>query len=198
MPLTRISLLIQIRDLSDSESWSEFVAIYSPVITKTAMRFGVRPEDVDDIRQEVFVQMMSTIQRFSKDSRKGRFRSYLARITANKIKDKWRKSSRHSGNIENPALIPDELEAVELFEEELNRQIMTTALTRVREQSRETTWNCFQQHVLLNRSAAHVARELNITENAVFVNCSRTTARIRETAQYLKKESDCVQPLLPQ
>ncbi|WP_417847695.1 RNA polymerase sigma factor [Thalassoglobus sp.] len=197
MPQTRISLLVQIRDLSDSESWSEFVAIYSPVITKTALRFGVQPEDVDDIRQEVFVQMMATIQRFSKDARKGRFRNYLAQITANKIRDRWRKSSRQSGNIENPALIPDEAETTEMFEEELNRQVMASALLRVRGQSRETTWNCFHQHVLLKRSAALVAQELKITENAVFVNCSRITARVREAAHFLKKEADCAQPVLP-
>ncbi len=196
MANTRISLLFQLRNLSDTGSWEEFVAIYSPVISQIARRHGVREEDVDDIQQEVLLQMIHTLQRFTKDSRKGRFRSYISQITMNKIRDRWRKSSRHAGNIESPALIPDVLDSVDHWEEELNREIFQSVLQRVQQLSKEKTWMCFDQHVLQKRSAAFVAEELGLTENAVFVNCSRTMARIRKLSLQLKRNIYGVETVL--
>lgn len=197
MALTRISLLFQLRNLSDSGSWEEFVAIYSPVISQIARRHGVSEEDVDDIQQEVLLQMMHTLQGFTKDSRKGRFRNYISQITLNKIRDRWRKSSRYAVNIETPALIPDVLDPVDLWEEELNREIFHRVLQRVQKLSKEKTWICFDQHVLQKRSAAIVAEELGLTENAVFVNCSRTVARTRKLSLDLKRNIYGAEAALP-
>jgi len=196
MALTRISLLFRLRNHSDTVSWKEFVSIYSPVISNVARRYGVREEDVDDIQQEVLLQMMHTLQRFTKDSSKGRFRNYISQITLNKIRDRWRKSSRCTGNIESPALIPDELAPADLWEEEVNREVFQRALLKVQQLSLEKTWNCFHQHVLLKRSAAIVAAESGLTENAVFVNCSRTMARIRKLTLELKRKIHVAETVL--
>lgn len=188
MALTRLSLLFRMRDLTHNQSWDEFVQTYAPVISQTARRCGLRDTDIDDIQQEVLVQMMRTIQRFHKDDAKGRFRHYLARITVNKIQDFYRKSKYQMHQIEFPCLIPAPNETEEIWEEELNRHVFRLAVQRVRQHSQPATWKCFEEHVLQKRQAAVVSDELGITENAVFINCSRTLARIRATANQLKRD----------
>lgn len=192
MALTRHSLLYRVQNSLNTTSWEEFVEIYSPVITATARRSGLREDLVDDILQEVLMQMVRTISHFQKDPSKGTFRSYLARVTTNKIKDYWRKPTNRAMQLKEPTAIATSVNAAEIWEEEVNRQVFHIALERVREQSQSRTWKSFEAHVLQKQKAADVAETLGITENAVFVNCSRTLARIRELAQTLKREDHAV------
>lgn len=179
------------KDLKDQQSWGEFVEIYTPVISNTIRRYRVSSSDADDILQEVLLQMSKTIQRYDQDPNKGRFRSYLRQVTANKVKDYWRKHRGHAVSIENPSMIAENEIHEEIWTDELNRSLFRIALSRVKKQSKELTWNCFQEHVLRKRSAESVAEECGTSVNAVYVNSSRIMARVRELSLKLKREHDC-------
>lgn len=193
MPLTRLTLLTKLQNPSDSKSWEEFVSIYEPVILATARRCGVRAEDLDDIKQDVLLQMLQIAPHFRKDASRGRFRSYLAQITVNKVRDCWRRRTRCESTLFDPSLVAIETPCDSIWDEELNRRLLQLAAKRVRETTRPLTWACFEKHVLLQQAAAVVAREHELTENAVFVNCSRTLARIRTIARKLQEDAEHVE-----
>lgn len=192
MPPTSVTLLAHLRDLRDSQSWSEFVEIYSPVITGTIRRLGIHNEDVDDILQDVLLQMTKIFtDNFEKDETRGRFRSLLRKITENKVRDFWRKRKIHIAYLDDPGLVADEEGFNEAWQDELNRNLFNIAVQHTRKRSQPNTWKCFQEHVLRKRRAEIVAFELGMSENAVFVNSSRVMARIRAIAMRLKGENCC-------
>ena len=53
-PATRQSLIVKLRDPADSGAWSEFVALYEPLIYRLARRKGLQDADAKDLCQEVF------------------------------------------------------------------------------------------------------------------------------------------------
>lgn len=199
MPDTSLTLLRRLTNLSDADSWRRFHDIYGPVIARVASRYGLRDDAIADVQQDVMLQMTHTLQRFQRDTSRGTFRSYLRRVIVNKIRDQWRRRSTSMDHLEQPELVPDSREdAEQVFHDELNRQMVNLAMCRVRDRARDQTWTCFQEHFLHKRQAADVAQELGISENAVFVNCSRITTRIREMAVRLKEQEDCVKTNVPE
>ena len=78
-PETRDSLLLQIRDRSDRESWYEFAAIYRPLVYRMARRRGLQDSDAQDLAQRVLLSVASAIIDWEADPRRARFRRWLAR-----------------------------------------------------------------------------------------------------------------------
>ncbi|TWT49823.1 RNA polymerase sigma factor CnrH [Thalassoglobus neptunius] len=187
MPTTRRSLLLQIRDLSNSDKWTEFVKIYRPLIADMCRRHGVQNAGIDDVVQDVMIQIMHSIGRFERDESKGRFRSWLKCVVVNKIRDRWR-----SGKVRRATSLQEACAAVEAQEagDDLRveqRSMMHRAIAQVKEASLSKTWKCFDLHCLQKMPAADVAIELGLSENAVYANCSRTLTRIRTRCQELKR-----------
>ena len=74
---TRATLLLRLRDRTDSLSWHEFHDRYGELLYRYARRRGASAIDAEDIVQEVEVALLSALDGFEYDARKGRFRSYL-------------------------------------------------------------------------------------------------------------------------
>ena len=88
---TRLSLLAQVRDPGDGPSWSEFHAIYRPLIFGYLRSLGLKEHDANDLTQEVFCRLMAILPTFELDRRRGRFRTYLWRLTYTTLVDGARK-----------------------------------------------------------------------------------------------------------
>src|SRR5262245_62159379 len=58
-------------------AWDEFSARYVPVIANFARRLGGKPQDVDDVIQNVMLGFFLKSPTFVYDPSKGRFRGYL-------------------------------------------------------------------------------------------------------------------------
>src|SRR5687767_4781568 len=84
-PLTRVSLLVQIRDGANHAAWQEFVQLYGPVIYGFARKRGLQDADAADLMQDVLRSVLAAIGRLDYDRRQGTFRGWLFTITRNKI-----------------------------------------------------------------------------------------------------------------
>src|SRR3954469_9704936 len=84
-PLTRVSLLIQIRDGSNHAAWQEFVDLYGPVIYGFARKRGLQDADAADLMQDVLRSVSSAVHRLEYDQARGSFRGWLFTVTRNKI-----------------------------------------------------------------------------------------------------------------
>lgn len=188
-PVTSPSLLIRIKDASDTESWLMFADVYGPVIKGYCRRRGFQSSDIDDIAQEVLTAVARAIERFEYNPQKGKFRSWLATVTANKLKSFVTRNGRRD---EQLAEFVDQLAAAPDSDTEWNTvflsEVFESACDRVRPQFEPQTWQCFYATWVERKSAADVAKEMGIQVHAVYVNKSRVLKKLE--AEFLSLSDD--------
>ncbi len=195
MEETRTTLLLRVRDPDDAESWREFVGLYEPLLLSYVRSRGVREHDARDIVQDVFARLVRVMPEFELDRSRGRFRTWLWRITQNAIVDAMRRRRRvtaaeeEARQMASAAAAADEPEAEWIAAH--RQRVLDFALARVREKSNERTWECFELHVLQGRASKEVAAELGLTANSVYVNASRVLSRVRRQCEdYMENLAD--------
>jgi RNA polymerase sigma factor (sigma-70 family) len=184
LPATRHSLIVKLRDPADSAAWSEFLAIYEPLVYRLGRLKGLQDADALDLCQEVFHAVARAIDRW--DPGRGSFRGWLSRIARNLLINfltRRQHQSRGSGATSvrdlleaQPALDPS---ANALFEAEHERRLFQWAAEEVRGEFTPATWQAFWQTALEDRSPGEVAAELGLSVGAVYVARSRVLSRLR-------------------
>ena len=76
-PETVDSLIVRIRDPSNSAAWDQFEQLYRPVIYRIAGTKGLQHADALDLVQQVLLSVASAIDRFEKQDHGVRFRNWL-------------------------------------------------------------------------------------------------------------------------
>lgn len=179
-----VELLERVRDRTDAAAWSAFVAEYQPVLRAFVRRHGVKAADVPDVVQDVLARLVPALARFEFDPSRGRFLTWLWRVTGNAAKNWISKQitrtrleaawHRQQPVTETGTDAPDERERARL------RQTLDRVFAAVRRTTRPAAWACFEGQVLHGRPADELAAELGVSSNAVFVNTCRIRARVRE------------------
>jgi RNA polymerase sigma-70 factor (ECF subfamily) len=177
-------LLERVRDRTDAAAWVEFVDVFEPVLRAFVRRNGVAAADVPDVVQDIFARLVPALARFEFDPSRGRFRTWLWRITCNAATN-WRRKRASRSRAEAVWCSRQSADAAGANARESRelvrfRQILDQVLAEVRETTSPATWACFEGRVLRDRPAAEVATELGVSANAVYVNACRVRARVRE------------------
>lgn len=188
-PATRPSLLVRLRDARDEEAWTEFTAVYEPVIYRMTKRRGLQDADAREIVQDVLMSVASAIDRFDING-DGSFRGWISRITRNATVDRLRALASRPERIDGSGLIRklDEVAAneqiakgiVDEFEIDRRRQLFRWAAGQVRQRTGEVNWMAFWMTSVEGKSIPNVATELGVTEGAVYVARCRILKRVRE------------------
>ncbi len=84
-PLTRASLLVQLRDGTNHGAWQEFMKMYGPVVYGFARKRGLQDADAADLMQDVLRSVSTAIGRLDYDRSQGTFRGWLFTITRNRV-----------------------------------------------------------------------------------------------------------------
>jgi RNA polymerase sigma factor (sigma-70 family) len=195
-PTTRHSLVLRLRDLTDQAAWTEFVQVYEPLIVRLARRQGLQDADAQDLCQEVFRAVAGAIERWDPDPAKGSFRGWLFRIARNLLVNFLAGQRRHprgSGRSSvqellevQPAPAP---QAEAEFALEFKRRAFRWAAEQVQTEFTASTWQAFWRTGVDNRPVAAVARELGLSEGAVYIARSRVLARLRQRVEQLTEDS---------
>ena len=196
-PATRQSLLVRLRDPRDGQAWSEFVAIYTPLIDRLARANGLQSADAADIAQEVFRAVAGAIDRYDPDPARGSFRGWLFRIARNlminllaarRIRPQATGDSDVQGLLEQvPA--PDGAET-SFFDLEYRRGLLVWAAEQVRGEFRPSTWQAFWLTAVEGQSASAAAKVNGISIGAVYIARSRVMARLKATIEQVEGTSD--------
>jgi RNA polymerase sigma-70 factor (ECF subfamily) len=193
-PATRASLLVRLRDPSDTEAWRQFVQLYASVVYGFARRRGLQDADAADLMQEVFRAVASSAGRLDYDPRRGSFRSWLYTVTRNKLYNFLDGRKRHvagtgdSGAQAALAEVVQTDDAAELWEQEYQRRTFTWAAEQVRGEFEERTWQAFWLTAVDGLSAKDAGRRLGMSPGAVYVAKSRVLARLKEQVRLLEDE----------
>ena len=184
MPLTRLSLLDRLRDPNNSASWNEFAREYSRVLDDYARPYCRSEHDQRDIVQNVWLALCRLLPRFEYQPGRGGFHRLLKRIVRNTAVDWFRRRKEPpsgSETVDQVAAHP----TLDLTEDD-RHLLLKRAIEMTRNRSSPIAWHCFEMHILGQRPAREVAEDLKVTSNAVYVNASRVTDRIRSLCQLLE------------
>lgn len=184
LPLTRPTLLIRVRDARDSDAWEQFLDIYTPLVSGFCRKRGLQTADAADVTQEVLSTVAVAIRNFDYDPAKGSFRSWLLRITYNKLGNffnKRKREPRGSGATSVRKLLEAQptLEDSREWDREYKRRLFEWAAGEIRGEFQPTTWNAFWHTTVDRQSGKRVAEDLGMKIGAVYQAKSRVLARLR-------------------
>jgi RNA polymerase sigma-70 factor (ECF subfamily) len=186
MDSTSVSLLQRLRQPGAHEAWARFVQLYTPLLYHWARRLGLQEPDAADLVQDVFTTLVQKLPEFTYDRRRS-FRSWLHTV----FRNKWHEAGRRPapprpcpepGGLPG-ACSPDNV--AEFGEAEFQHHLMMRALQMMQADFQPQTWKACWEHVVCDRPAGDVAKELNMTVNAVYLATSRVLRRLRQELEGL-------------
>jgi RNA polymerase sigma-70 factor, ECF subfamily len=189
---TSVSLLGRLGQANQQEAWQRFVLLYTPFLSHVLIqRLHIPPQEAADLIQEIFITLLRTLPKFEYDVTKGNFRGYLWQVCTTKAADLRRKRPTPAANQAELSSLEDEkaeAELAQVWQQEHNQFLTRRALELMQEEFQPTTWKACWEFVVNGRSAADVAKELGITENAVFIAKHRVIQRLRQELEGLLEE----------
>jgi RNA polymerase sigma-70 factor (ECF subfamily) len=178
----------------DSNSWNYFYDHYAPLIVNFAKKRGCSDDRADDVLQETIIALYRYLPRFKYEQQRGRFRSFLFKITESKIVDLFRKNRRHI-TMSDPVMAeitPDESEDGRetrmLWDTAWEQNVTREAIEAARLRVRPLTFTCFKRVFLEEESIKSVAKDLEITSNLVSQHKHKVYTLIIEEAKRIKRE----------
>jgi RNA polymerase sigma-70 factor (ECF subfamily) len=195
-PLTRVSLLVQIRDGSNHAAWQEFVKLYGPIIYAFARERGLQDADAADLMQDVLRSVSSAIGRLDYDRAQGTFRGWLFTITRNKIFNflsARRIRPQASGDSSTNRLLASQADGNDgddAWETEYQRRLAALAMERVKSEFQEKTWRAFWLTAVEGAAAADVSRQLGLSPGAIYVAKSRVLARLKDEVEVIRQQEE--------
>jgi RNA polymerase sigma factor (sigma-70 family) len=195
-PITRASLLIQIRDGTNQAAWQEFVDLYGPVIYGFARKRGLQDADAADLMQDVLRSVSSAIGRLDYDRKHGTFRGWLFTITRNKVFNflsARRIRPMASGDSATNQLLAEEpaaADGADTWELEYQRRLASLAMERVKSEFQNNTWQAFWLTAVEGLAAAEVAKRVGISPGAIYVAKSRVLARLKDEVEAMRQQEE--------
>jgi RNA polymerase sigma-70 factor (ECF subfamily) len=181
MHSTPVSLLERLRRPNEQVAWERFVQLYTPLLCHWIRRQGWQGPEAADLVQDVFTVLVQRLPEFRYDPGK-RFRAWLWTVTVNCCRQRQRRQPALVLRDDLAALSPtadaDPAEAVAA--EEYRLYLTRRAMELMRAEFQPSTWQAFWECVVNERPAAAVARELELSENAVYLARGRVLRRLRQ------------------
>jgi len=184
-----------VKNHRDDEAWTQFEAIYQPVIFRIARQRGLTHDDSLDIAQQVLASVLKKLSDWQHDDRQGSFRTWLTRVTRNAIVDRFRRLKPDSGTggtsmLQQLQTLPQSSEPTSSqIEREYRRQVFRQAANDIQPEFEQTMWRAFWMTMIEHQQIADVAEELNKSIGAVYAARSRCMKRLRQRVQTLLAEN---------
>ena len=186
MHSTSLGLLDRLKVATpDADEWRKVHDIYSPLIRSWLSRIPGVGDEANDLSQEVLLVLFRELPSFDR-RRDGAFRAWLRQIAVNRLhtfcKDRQR---RPVAGIQDADRLLSHLEdangdLAREWDRDHDRHVFDKLLAVVRPDFEDTTWRAFTRFAMDGLSAAAVAEELGMTDNAVLQAKFRVLKRLRE------------------
>ena len=183
-PTLSSSLLDGVQQMN-ADSWSRLVTTFGPIVYGWCRASGIGESDSPDVVQNVFASVASGICSFQREKDKGSFRSWLATISRNKVRDYFRKRAKSEiaagGTTAWQRLQeePDKLEST-ICPESARGGINHQVLESVRSEFEPITWTAFWMTAVDGKTAVEVSEAVGVSVASVYQAKSRVLRRLRQ------------------
>lgn len=185
---TRKTLLERVKDPYDDLSWDEFYNFYKDYVFVIVVNMGVDQHSAKDLVQEIFVKAWRALPNFDYSAKKGRFRSWIATITKNSVRTKFRDSSRRP---QTDALegqqFRDDAQVDAIIEVEWKKFVASKALEAVRPEFSDKYIDAFVD-MMNGADVVKTARKYDIKESTLHVYKTRIQKRLCREIKRLSYE----------
>lgn len=197
---TRASLLYRLREAGDNQAWSEFVAIYTPLIFAFCRGRGLSEADAGDVSQDVLKAVAGAISRFDYDPARSSFRNWLFTVVRSKLNNHLAAQSRRprpagETTLQQFAELTPDSAAEDAWRREYQSHLVNWAANQIRREFKDATWNAFWRTAILGEDADVVARELGVSINALYIARSRVTGRLKQKIDELGDPLDLAEAI---
>lgn len=219
---TRPSLLNRLKTGDDTASWQEFYRVYGKLVRDFTIQAGLTDTEADEVVQETAIAMARHLPEFHYDPKVCRFKTWLLNQTSWRIKDQFKKrrqvgvhASACAQRADLPGTLKRELQrddtartaTVErvpdpaainldaLFEAEWRKNLLATALERLKRKFSLKQIQMFDLNVLKEWPAADVARSLGVSLANVYVTKHRIATALKKEMARLEREMEGVAAL---
>jgi RNA polymerase sigma factor (sigma-70 family) len=171
-------------------AWEEFQRRYAPIIAGYARRIAARPQDVDDVVQDVLLGFFAKSPTFIYDPGKGRFRSYLKVCTHRALLKRLGTNAKFNG-IPLDKVDPEAMEVEQTWNDIWEQQQIRTSLDELRQEIGATkTFRAFELYVIMDTPAEEVSNRLDMHINSVYRAKEQIAKLLRERLQKLQNDED--------
>jgi RNA polymerase sigma-70 factor (ECF subfamily) len=194
-PASTSPILLRLAKGGDAAAWEQIEFLYTPLVRWWCQRRGVcKPQDMEDVTQEVFQAVARDIENFTQGT-PGSFRRWLYTITRTKLSD-WGRRSAKAPQAVGGTDAHDRMECVpdpsgeNPSDEELSSELailVRRAMALVRSKCAPRTWEAAWRVVVEGHDPADVAADLGVTAGAVHTAKSRVLSRLREVLQQFQE-----------
>jgi RNA polymerase sigma factor (sigma-70 family) len=205
---TRPSLLNRLKTGDDLESWQEFYRVYGKLARDFAIKAGLTDTEADEVMQETAIAMARHLPEFQYDPKVCRFKTWLLNQASWRIKDQLKKRAKagqfpggpgsdnspdsRSDTTNTPIInrVPDpnatDLDA--LFEVEWRKNLLDTALERLKVKFNLKQLQIFDLNVLKDWPAGEVAKSLGVSVANVYVTKHRIATALKGEMKHLEQQ----------
>ena len=158
-----------------------------------ARRLGLAEADAEDVAQQTLTSFCTSYRSGNYDREKGRLRDWLFGIARNEFRNWCRRRRQREvqvGSTEDQtdffAQLADEDHLQRSWEQEWRETLLRECLQEVRREVDSKTFAAFELFASAGWPAKHVAEQLGLTSNAVFIAKHRVLKRVRELLPQLE------------
>lgn len=192
---TSLSLLCQLKQAPDPQTWQRLLELYAPLLRRWLTQYEVQPNDIDDLVQEVLMTVSSELPSFDHNGRPGAFRSWLRTTLVHRLRNHWRARGRRpqagGSDIDRRLAELDDpgTALTQIWNRQHDRHVLSKLLEKIEPDFSKNTWKAFSLTALEGEKPNEVAEQLEISVNAVFIAKSRVLSRLRQEADGLVESS---------
>jgi RNA polymerase sigma-70 factor (ECF subfamily) len=178
----------------EPDAWARLVQIFSPIVYRWSRQSGLTDDESADVVQDVFISIAKSISCFERRNEKASFRSWLATITRNRVRDYFRKKDKRTDGVGGTAGLdqlnrlpnqPDDKLEHSISVASLDQRLPIRVLELVKSDCNPKTWQAFWQTTIQGDTAADVADRLEMNISSVYQARSRILRRLRKQFEEL-------------
>lgn len=184
---TSSQLLRLARNPADQQAWQRVVESYAPLVRRWLLDSKIEQADADDLMQEILLTLWRELPNFRYRRQQGKFRSWLRRITENRLLSFFRSRNRRRQHELGAAVLR---QSFGLGTRSSDGQLeFVDWLRSVCRGLPHKTRQAFWLTEVEGQMPAEVARHLGMTTNAVYLARRRVLGHVRASCDGLSSEA---------
>lgn len=203
---TRADLLQAVRDYltrtiqasgrasqEDVDTWREFYERYNLVLLAFASRLKFRSQEIEDLVQDVWQEVIRKLPEFNYDSGRGGFRRWLYTLVRRRAIDHARRQAReprHAG-ADLGRLADDRAPDPEtILDRQFKAEILALAVRELRHRVDANHWSAFELCRLQGKTSKEAGEALDVSPETTRKRLQRASDVLREILLELVGEGD--------
>lgn len=173
----------------DPVQWSRLVTTFGPIVYRWCRTSGVSESDAPDVVQDVFSSVARGISEFERQKESGSFRSWLATITRNRVRDYFRRQAKREqaeGGTEALQRLQQRADSLDSAIDDsidaatISSPLVQQVLKSVEIEFESSTWQAFWLTTIESQPASTVAATTGLSLASVYQSKSRVLRKLRQ------------------